>query len=97
MTAQRIMLLTFANGATVQTSVFIGSGIVAIDSDGDLIASDYDMMYPLTPCCHASGKGAEVSTGVVCRSCMDEVDGKFGAVYSERDIAYGVRKRGHVV
>lgn len=32
----------------------------------------------LTPCCGASGKGASVGTGVVCRGCYTEVDPIYG-------------------
>lgn len=36
------------------------------------------LRYALTPCCGASGKGADCNSGVVCRSCYREVDAYFG-------------------
>lgn len=36
------------------------------------------LLYPLTECCGASGKGAESPTGVVCRKCYKPVDAIFG-------------------
>ena len=38
----------------------------------------YTLLYPLTECCGASGKGSESSTGVVCRSCYEEVPALYG-------------------
>jgi len=38
--------------------------------------ADLGMAYPLTPCCQASGKGADV--GVVCRNCYQPVGLLFG-------------------
>ena len=50
-------------------------------TDGAQVAvDDTGAAYFLTPCCHASGKGADVSTGVVCRKCYDEVSWCFGDV-----------------
>jgi len=46
-------------------------GITEFDNGNGLI-------YPLTPCCGASGKGGESSTGVICRNCYEEVDGLYG-------------------
>ena len=37
---------------------------------------DLGLAYPLTPCCQASGKGADV--GVVCRNCYQPVDAMYG-------------------
>jgi hypothetical protein len=43
------------------------------------IAVQDNLAYPLTPCCGASGKGSSnVESGVVCRSCYQEVDPMFG-------------------
>jgi hypothetical protein len=39
-------------------------------------SSDY--LIALTPCCNADGKGATVSTGVVCGACYREVASKYG-------------------
>lgn len=51
---------------------------------GIAIAMSDGMIYPLTPCHQASGKGSEVPTGVVCRSCYEEVD----PLYGDCDVAY---------
>lgn len=73
-----------------------GVTIVGRDRDGDLVACTEfvgggRMLYPLTPCCKASGKGGDSLTGVVCRSCYEEVDGKFGGVLSEREVFVNFR------
>ncbi len=60
--------------------------IVGMDSEGDLVAESHGMLFPLTHCCLASGKGAECETGVVCRSCYEEVDPIYGAVYEDADV-----------
>lgn len=49
---------------------FIDGAQVAVDETG--------AVFFLTPCCHASGKGAE--SGVVCRRCFTEVSWCFGDV-----------------
>jgi hypothetical protein len=37
------------------------------------------LLYRLTPCCEASGKGsADSQTGVVCRNCYKSVSHEFG-------------------
>lgn len=35
-------------------------------------------LVPMTQCCHATGKGADSPTGVVCRRCHAPVDGYYG-------------------
>lgn len=47
-------------------------------TDGAQVAVDEGRCFFLTPCCHASGKGAEC--GVVCRRCFAEVSWCFGDV-----------------
>lgn len=43
------------------------------------LAPDVRLVYPLTDCCAASGKGSgDVMSGVVCRSCYREVPPLFG-------------------
>ena len=39
------------------------------------------VIYPLTPCCHASAKGCDGYTG--CRKCYAEVPSEFGAGWYE--------------
>jgi hypothetical protein len=83
--------LTFENGDQVFVNAELADAIVGVDYDGDVIArSEFGMLYPLTPCCHASGKGAmddeTYEAFVECRSCYSEVDDKYGAVYEEKDI-----------
>ena len=41
------------------------------------LAHEDSRVYPLTPCCGASGKGS--GTGVVCRSCYRKVSSVYGA------------------
>lgn len=40
------------------------------------VHEDHAVVYPLTPCCHASGKGCDGYTG--CRACYQEVSPLFG-------------------
>lgn len=92
---QEEVCMTFSNGDQVFVAADLAPRIVGIDSDGDLVASDYGMLYPLTPCCHASGKGMghddEDGGYVGCRSCHEEVDDKYGMVYDDSHIlAYPV-------
>lgn len=78
----------FSNG--VSRVVQEGVQVVGLDYELDLIATERGMLYPLTDCCYASGKGGEADSGVVCRACHDEVDPKYGAVYVAADIAHYV-------
>ncbi|GAB3162049.1 hypothetical protein GCM10027258_80280 [Amycolatopsis stemonae] len=82
--------ITLADGQHVTVHAVIAGRVRGIDADGDLLVplgdtenpirhddgSEY--LIPLTPCCHASGKGSESPTGVVCRGCYRPVDGKYG-------------------
>lgn len=44
---------------------------------GDIqVATQFNLVYPLTWCCAASGKGGE--HGVICRACHQPVDPMFG-------------------
>ena len=81
--------LTFANGDQVLVRADLAPRIVGVDYDGDLVGEDHGMLYALTPCCHASGKGMghDGDEGYVgCRACHEEVDWKYGDVYSEAHI-----------
>jgi hypothetical protein len=83
------MIATFSDNSTVTIPddfSFDHVTIIGRDSEGDLVVESDGMLYPLTHCCLASGKGAEVSTGVVCRSCYEEVDSIYGAVYEDADV-----------
>lgn len=52
--------------------------ILASVIDGDIALAD-GMIYRLTPCCKASGKGgAGSATGVCCRACYRDVPEMFG-------------------
>lgn len=78
------------DGRRVHARRRIADRVRGIDADGDLVVplgepgspirheDGTEYLMPLTPCCHASGKGAESRTGVVCRACYREVDGKYG-------------------
>lgn len=52
---------------------------------GVAIACDYGIIYPLTPCCRASGKGGE--WGVMCRACYAPLPIMFGDCATVEDIA----------
>lgn len=64
--------------------------VVGWDQDGDLVVEFLPGAYaPLTPCCHASGKGVTYSeTGVACRACYVDVDGKYGDVLSRDEVTF---------
>lgn len=42
------------------------------------------ILYPLTDCCQASGKGGMGHTGVVCRACYQPVSSTYGLCYLVR-------------
>lgn len=85
-----VVELTFGGGRRIQVHRIIAGRVRGLDMDGDLLIplgdarqlirheDDSEYLVALTPCCHASGKGADVATGVVCRGCHREVDGKYG-------------------
>lgn len=86
--AHRVQL---ADGRHIQVPAVISDSVLGVDRDGDLVvplggADDpirhgdgTEYLIPLTPCCDATGKGCGgVATGVVCRSCYEEVDVKYG-------------------
>lgn len=80
-----IVTITFADGNSRDVPATIVEDVRGLDADGDLVidsgmnAGDEPYLIPLTPCCHATGKGSGGSpTGVVCRACYRTVDDKFG-------------------
>ncbi|WP_053734153.1 hypothetical protein [Nocardia sp. NRRL S-836] len=78
------------DGRRLRIRSVIADRVRGVDADGDLliplaepgqhIPDDHgdEYLVPLTPCCHAHGKGADSATGVVCRNCYREVDPKYG-------------------
>lgn len=82
--------LMLEDGRRVHAHRMIADRVRGIDADGDLVLplgepgspirheDGAEWLIALTPCCHASGKGAASRTGVVCRACYREVDGKYG-------------------
>jgi hypothetical protein len=82
--------IALADGRHLTVHAVFADRVRGVDSDGDLLVplgepahpihhdDGTEYLIPLTPCCHASGKGAESATGVVCRGCYREVDPKFG-------------------
>lgn len=82
--------LTLTDGRRIRVHPVIADRVRGVDADGDLLIplgeadtpihhpDGTEYLIPLTPCCHASGKGSESSTGVVCRRCYREVDPKYG-------------------
>jgi len=71
---------TFADGSTRVVSTGLRVRLLGLDDEGNLVVTGDGMTYALTPCCNATGKGADVTTGVVCRSCYEEVSSRFGDV-----------------
>ncbi|HET6286472.1 MAG TPA: hypothetical protein VFG15_06945 [Amycolatopsis sp.] len=86
--------IELADGSHRHVHAVIADRVVGIDVDGDLLIplgepgrpilhdDGTEKLIPLTPCCHASGKGSESPTGMVCRRCYCEVDGKYGGTSS---------------
>lgn len=82
--------LSLTDGRRVHVRAAIAGLIRGIDADGNLLVAlgepdapihhpdGTDYLIPLTGCCQATGKGAPSRTGVACRSCYREVDGKYG-------------------
>ncbi|MDH6284277.1 hypothetical protein [Prescottella agglutinans] len=57
-------------------------------NDEDRIVASWGVIYHLTPCCGASGKGS--MDAIVCRSCYHEVDDLYAlgwVVHDEQDWA----------
>jgi len=84
-----IVELTLTDGRHIGVRSAIADRVRGIDADGDPLVvlgkadkpirdEDGEYLIPLTPCCHAGGKGAESGTGVACRRCHQEVDSKYG-------------------
>ena len=82
-----------ADGRRVRTHPEIAPQVRGLDADGDLVVplgsadapirhdDGSEWLVPLTPCCHATGKGwadGDGTGGVVCRTCFEWVDEKFG-------------------
>ncbi|MFD9701291.1 magnesium chelatase domain-containing protein [Lentzea sp. NPDC059081] len=83
----RTVQLTLADGGLLYVSPVLASRVRGIDADGDVLVCDEDItradgteyLVPLTPCCHATGKGVTYSeTNVACRRCYQDVDPKYG-------------------
>lgn len=77
--------VTFADGQTVEVPSNVKDDVRGLDADGDLVVvlheGSPESFVPLTPCCKASGKGwldDDGTAGVVCRSCFEWVDDKYG-------------------
>ena len=67
-----------ADGGVVAVAAGVVTWFVGLDGGGHRVLSQHGMLYPITDCCGASGKGAKSETGVVCRSCYRTVDALFG-------------------
>lgn len=62
------------------------TGIYDPDCGGEYAYSD-GVVYLLTPCCKASGKGSIGSfSGVVCRKCRRDVSYEFGMGWTPESI-----------
>ncbi len=67
------------DGTVKSMATLQSTGALADDPLGGLITADSGIIYYLTRCCGASGKGSANSTsGVVCRSCYADVGPEFG-------------------
>jgi hypothetical protein len=85
--------LTLTDGSVIRTDPRGAADVLGVDADGDLVVPLYDgsdESVPLTSCCHATGKGwmDDDTAGVVCRSCFEWVDDKYGTTTS---VAVAVR------
>jgi hypothetical protein len=60
---------------TAQPTTPVITTLVDVLNIGLVVASE-GMVYLLTPCCVASGKGGE--SGVICRACHRPVDDRYG-------------------
>lgn len=70
------------------TASLATTNAIASDPIGGLITSDGTIVYYLTECCGASGKGSDISpTGVVCRNCYRTVPSALGAGWLVADEA----------
>ncbi|MDX8140561.1 magnesium chelatase domain-containing protein [Lentzea sp. BCCO 10_0061] len=83
----RTFQLRLANGRLLYVAPVIAGRVRGVDADGDVLVCDEDIkradgterLVPLTPCCHATGKGASYSeTNVACRHCCQDVGPKYG-------------------
>lgn len=83
----RTFRLTLADGRLLHVAPVIASRVRGVDADGDVLVCDEDdkpadgtdYLTPLTPCCHATGKGVDYSTTyLACRHCRRDVDPKYG-------------------
>lgn len=82
--------IALADGRHRTVHTVFADRVRGVDADGDVLVplgdSEHpirhddgtEYLIPLTPCCHASGKGAPSDTGVVCRGCYREVAPKYG-------------------
>jgi len=63
-----------------QYNLNIVVGTLKIDGENCNVVwdSEHEMVYALTPCCNATGKGWDVETPVVCRHCYLSVSTAFG-------------------
>lgn len=69
--------LRFADGSQRTLRAGTAKDVQGLDFLGNVVVRDeYIGLYPLTPCCDASGKGGEY--GVMCRSCYVDVDDYYG-------------------
>lgn len=64
------------------TITYLGNVTIARTICGVSIGLANGYVYPLTPCCEASGKGS--NGGIVCRSCYEPVESVY-AVCAEAD------------
>lgn len=83
--------IEFEDGEVRRVPTGISERILGKDSEGDVVVGLEGMLYLLTPCCYASGKGWDSETGVVCRSCFQTVDPAYGGLAT---IASKVVRRG---
>lgn len=82
-----VLPVRLADGRTIPLPRRMADRVRGVDAYGYVVVAADDItnpdgsefLYPLTPCCYASGKGSIDSvTGVVCRSCYCDVEDVFG-------------------
>lgn len=79
--------VVFADGTERRIPADVAGSVVGLDSSGYVVAESDGMLYPLTPCCYASGKGSVNSpTGVCCRACYAAVEAYLGVVLEQSDV-----------
>lgn len=69
--------VSLVDGQTISVPAELVDDFRGLDQYGNWVAeAPFIGLFPLTPCCHASGTGS--GEGVACRNCYAYVDSYFG-------------------